>query len=304
MSAPLHVVRGDLCAETLIRAGIPRSRLLVLQDSLSWGPCAEVDDDSPRNAFWQGTLQLPPIRDFDLLKTAVGGAPGADFVVWPETFLDSTLGMAWAIAIIDRLVAGRSQILLPRAIDDQPQFLNSEVGKDAMASDVRSIRVDEIDLCKRVWRTHLAGQLNELQGYLASEAASLPRWLSAIESATDRYPFVQNGLPSFVNDLLRPLQDAPASVPAARLVGSFMHERSNTPLFIDTDVVLFQLLKEFSEEFGLVALNCPDPARYPARCQIDLTQLGRDVLSGSNKIDVRRSRLLRWWGGQDLLTNA
>ncbi len=83
-----------------------------------------------------------------------------------------------------------------------------------------------------------------------------------------------------------------------------MHERSNTPLFIDTDVILFQLLKEFSEEFGLVALNCPDPARYPARCQIDLTQLGRDVLSGSNKIDVRRSRLLRWWGGQDLLTNA
>jgi hypothetical protein len=275
---------------------------LVLQDSLSWGPCAEADDDSPRNAFWQGTLQLPPIKDFDLLKTAVNGVPGADFVIWPEAFLDSTLGMAWAIAIVDRLVTGNTHVLLPRAIDDQPLFLDSEAGKDTMASDVRSIRVDEIDLCKRVWKTHLEGQLNELPGFLASEAAALPRWLSAIESAKDRYPFLQNGLPPFVNDLLRPLYGAASSVSVARLVGGFIHERSNTPLFIDTDIVLFRLLKELSEEFRLVDLNCSETASYPARCQINLTQLGNDVLSDNNRIDVRRSTLLRWRGRQDLRT--
>lgn len=299
MSTRFHVVRGDLCAETLRLVGIPRSQLLILHDSLSWGPCSEADDDSGRNAFWQGMLGLPPTWDFALLEAALKNSE-LELVVWPEAFLDSAIGIAWMIATVSRLAAGRAPVLLPRATDIQPLFLDSEAGKVAMISDVRPVSAEELGICTRVWRTHLAGQLQTLPALLAHESIAVPRWLSAIEAATDRYPFLNNGLPPFIDELLKPLQDAAEGLSVARLVGGFMQKRSNTSLFIDTDVLLYRLVRELEEKWNLVALDCIDKATYPARCQVSLTQAGTNVLNHVDTIDVRTSTLLRWWGGQDL----
>lgn len=170
-----------------------------------------------------------------------------------------------------------------------------------MISDTRHVSMAEVDVCRLAWTTHLSGRLDTLPALLAREFIPLPRWLVAIEAATSRYPFLDNGLPPFLAQLLEPLRGA-GSLPLARFVGAFIRSRSGTSCFIDTDALLYRLVIELERKWDLVVVDCPDRSTYPARCQIRLTDAGDRVLRHVTTIDVRTSELLRWWGGKDLRT--
>src|SRR5210317_874938 len=167
----LHVVSSESAAGTLkVALDIPRNRLLISEDPLSYGPAPATDDLLDwrliREKFLQSIYLDWPDFTMDLycenglLNNITSLAEDKPIIVWASPGLGEQLLIAWLTVLFDRFNLDFSRLLVI-----QFDFLKPNQAVRAVAElssqyiqqnspDARSLSKQEVDEYLHAWRTY------------------------------------------------------------------------------------------------------------------------------------------------------
>lgn len=308
----LHVVSSESAAGTLkVALGIPRNRLLISEDPLSYGPAPATDDLLDwrliREKFLQGIYLDWPDFTMDhysengLLNNITSLAKDKPIIVWASPGLGEQLLIAWLTVLFDRLNLDFSRLLViqfdflkpnqaVRAVAElSPQYIQQN------SPDARSLSGQEVDEYLQAWRTYTSSDPKDLMRLLSRKLDNSTLF-NAMRQLVYRYPSVETGLCRHDEDLLR--NTGTHGHVAARIIGQTMGASDDRD--IPGDDYLFYRLQRLGQSYrSRPLLTLTGDCKSMRSCYAKLTEYGQEVLDG-NPVDLQTDDIDDWIGGVHL----
>lgn len=308
----LHVVGGFSAAGLLKQAlRIKHERLLVTEDSLSFGPAPATDDldvwRSTREPFLKSLCNShdPPPQEYNPkgLNTDLLGGENP-IVVWAGIGLPEQLLLARVVVLFEQLGLDVSRL---RVVQFEESIRGYVVRGIAILDpeelrehpEPRVLLPEELRELRRAWNVYTSSEPADLNRY-AVERGPMPILHRAMRCLIQRYPDHQSGTSSWDERLLHYTMDRGPK--AAHVLGLTMGFDDSPDLV--GDGYLFQRLMRLADStLASPLVSVTGSRRLLRECQVRLTPFGQMVLAGEAN-QVRRNGIDDWIGGVHLTSAA
>jgi hypothetical protein len=294
----LHVLNGDATLSVFARADIGGERL-VWRDILVEGPVTANGDAAPaleaRAAFLAARLTIDGaayVRSTREQADGLAAARGHDEVVlWFEQDLFCAVNVWHILAWFDHHTPDARLTLVYPVTDDVKGLGALEPGRlAALFAERVPVSEETLAIGRRAWAAYASADPLDSAPFVDREDAALPFVRSAFRCHLGRYPSVVNGLNEVETAALAVLRRGP------RNFGALFREVSGHPRVRRHGMGDLQFAAAVRGLDPLLRVFGGDVMR----AELEITQLGRDVVAGDRDwLDVRP--IDTWLGGVRLV---
>jgi uncharacterized protein DUF1835 len=311
----VHLINGDLAAESLKQAINAANRLIVSRDILSCGPVRSFEDLQSwkdwRVGFWRDVLAHEP--QVDLRPPQHGIWENRDRLLaapriyaWTATGNTDQFFVAFLFELMERLGADPAKVelveffRLPPAGRRVMQMGELDVSQLRMHPAPRELSMDEWLSYRSAWRTLTSGDPTRVAAFASDQPKASAPLKQAIGHLLRRYPDRASGL-DFWDRIL--LGNVRARGPrAARVIGYTMGEHFDEGDLIGDRYFFWRLLSLGSSSLPAPLLSLSGDERTMQGTNVELTSFGEQVLDG--KASAWPMNPIDYWAGGVHLSSA
>lgn len=311
----VHIINGDIAAESLKHAISLSSRLIVSRDILSCGPILPFEDletwKNTRVGFWREATAHDRQADLRPAQNGIWENQGRlmaapRIYAWTATGNTDQLFVAFLLELLERLGSDPGRVELVECFQFQPagrkviQTGELDANQMRMHPAPRALTMDEWMAYRNAWRALTSGDPTRVVSFDAENPQAPPHLRQAMRHVVRRFPDRGTGLDFWDRALLGNVRERGPR--AARVIGYTMGEHFDEGDLIGDLYFFWRLLSMASTSLPQPLLSLSGDGRDMQASHFELTAFGAQVCDG--QASAWPANPIDYWAGGTHLSSA